>query len=109
MKNGGGIRKRKVERVTEYILNALLPLPGGGKLPSIRTIMEKTGAGRLAVYHALDSLRKAGLIRIEPGSGIYRIGEEGQHNEIRLIHFRRETIDLASEFSVDIRFIINDA
>jgi len=96
MKNGSGIRKRKVERVTEYILNALLPLPDGGKLPSIRTIMEKTGAGRLTVDHALDSLRKGGLIRIEPWSGIYRIGEEGQRNEIRLIHFLKRSLETGS-------------
>ena len=74
MKRKAGIRATKVKRVTEYLLNQLLPLPCGSRLPGIRTIMEQTGAGRLTVSHALqeghrrfpssfrDCLRSAGAI-----------------------------------------------
>ena len=89
MKNDGGIREQKVERAAEYLQNVLLPLPPGGKLPSFRTLKKKIGCGQRTVEHALDRLRKAGLIRIEPWRGIYRVGQAEPSDEIRLIHFQK--------------------
>lgn len=83
-----GIRKLNVQRVTEYLQNRLLALPPGGKLPGIRTIMAETGTGRMTVYHALEELRKAGLIRIDPYSGIYRIKPAAKTNEVRLLNWQ---------------------
>jgi len=68
-----GIRSLKIKRVTEYLLNVLLPLPYGGKLPGIRTIRKETGVGQSAVTHALRQLEKDGLIRIDPERGTFRI------------------------------------
>lgn len=96
MKISSGIRERKVERVTEFLRNALLPLPAGGKLPSVRAVMKKTGAGRLAVSHALDALRREGLIRIDSRRGIYRIKKTEQSDEIRLIHFQKCVLESSS-------------
>ena len=48
-----GIRSLKIKRVTEYLLNVLLPLPYGGKLPGIRTIRKQTGAGQSIVMSDL--------------------------------------------------------
>ena len=60
------MRVSKVRRVTEYLMNTLLPLPDGAKLPGIREIMKKTQAGQLVVYQVLRSLQEQGLIRLEP-------------------------------------------
>ena len=49
-----GIRTRNVRKVTGYLLNALLQLPYGGRLPEIRTIMERTGTGQITVSHVPD-------------------------------------------------------
>ncbi len=49
-----GIRSRNVRKVTGYLLDALLQLPYGGRLPGIRTIMKRTGTGQITVSHALD-------------------------------------------------------
>ena len=89
MKNDGGIRERKVEHVVEYLQNVLLPLPPGGKLPSFRAIKKRTGCGQRTLEHALERLRKAGLIRIDPWRGIYRVGQAEPTDEIRLIHFQK--------------------
>lgn len=91
MKSKTGSRILKQERVTEYLQNTLLPVPHGGRLPSIRAIMEKTGAGRLTVEHALEKLKGEGLIRVEPWRGIYRVKRRKQTREIRLIHFQKST------------------
>ena len=82
----GGIRAEKVSRTVEYLMNILLPLPCGGRLPGIRAIMKQTRNGRLTVAHALHTLEQGGFIRIEPDRGIFRILPE-EKNEIRLLHW----------------------
>ena len=77
----------------EYLLDTLLPLPNGGKLPSFRTIMEETGAGQLTVGHALETLRNEGAIRIDARRGIYRVKTGEQTDEIRLIHFQQGSLN----------------
>ena len=88
MKTKTGIRKLKADHVTDYLMNALLPLPDGARLPGVRTIMKKTGAGQLAGCQILQDLRKAGLIRIDPYRGIYRIVPAERSDEIRLLHWQ---------------------
>ncbi len=82
-----GIRSLKIKRVAEYLLNVLLPLPYGGKLPGIRTIRKETGAGQSTVTHALRQLEADGLIRIDPERGTFRIKPAENSNEIRLLHW----------------------
>ena len=88
-----GIRTRNVRKVTGYLLDALLQLPYGGRLPGIRTIMKRTGTGQITVSHALEALQKDGLIRIDPDRGIYRIKPEEKQREIRLLNWQ----DLGSD------------
>ena len=88
-----GIRECKVKRVTEYLQNQLLPLPYGGQLPGIRTIMEQTGCGRLTVAHALRNLIREGDIQIRPDRGIFRIKPSEKSNEIRLLHWAQNSLD----------------
>lgn len=93
MKRKAGIRASKVKRVTEYLLNQLLPLPCGSRLPGIRTIMEQTGAGRLTVSHALQELTQQGFLRVRPDRGIFRSKPDGKSDEIRLLHWSLCNID----------------
>lgn len=87
MKENTGIRAHKRKQVMEYLLNQLLPLPYGSRLPGIRTIMAQTGAGRLTVDHVLRELARQRLIRVEPDRGTFRIKPEGKNDEIRLLHW----------------------
>jgi len=89
MRKDGGKRKRKIVRVTEYLRDALLPLPHGAPLPGIREIMKRTGAGQLVVSRVLRELQSGGLIRIVPGSGIRRIVPVPRSGEIRLLHWQK--------------------
>ena len=93
MKRKAGIRATKVKRVTEYLLNQLLPLPCGSRLPGIRTIMEQTGAGRLTVSHALQELTQPGFLRVRPDRGLFRSKPDGKSDEIRLLHWSLCNID----------------
>ena len=88
MKERVGIRRLKVRRVADYLQNRLLALPPGGKLPGIRAVMAETGTGRMTVHHALEELRKTGLIRIDPYSGIYRIKPAAKTHEVRLLNWQ---------------------
>ena len=88
-----GIRSLKIKRVTEYLLNSLLPLPYGGKLPGIRTIRKQTGAGQSIVTHALRQLEDDGLIRIDPERGSFRIKPTEKSNEIRLLHWSVSSLE----------------
>ena len=54
MKSLNGIRSQKLQKVTEYLHNALFKLTFGERMPGIRTIMKETGAGRRTVMHALE-------------------------------------------------------
>ena len=81
-----GIRASKAERVKEYLLNTLLPLPDGAKLPGIRRIMAETGAGQLTVCRVLRSLKEEGRLVILPRQGIRRSGQVRHANEIRLLY-----------------------
>ena len=87
MKRNAGIRATKVKRVTEYLLNQLLPLPCGSRLPGIRTIMEQTGTGRLTVSHAVRELARRGFLQVRPDRGIFRTKPDGKSDEIRLLHW----------------------
>ena len=88
MRRKTGKRNLKENRISEYLLDTLLPLPHGAKLPSLREIMAKTGAGQQVVSRVLRDLQSDGLIRIEPRSGIRRV-ESAQHpDEIRLLHWQ---------------------
>lgn len=93
MERKEGIRSLKIKRVTEYLLNALLPLPYGGKLPGIRTIRKQTGAGQSIVTHALRLLEADGLIRIDPERGTFRIKPTENSNEIRLLHWSVSSLE----------------
>ena len=87
MRSKRGLRALKVRRVTEYLLNTLLPLPDGAKLPGIREIMKKTRAGQLVVCQVLQSLQEQGLIRLQPYHRIRRRIEQVKHpEEVRLLH-----------------------
>ena len=91
-----GKRSRNVRKVTGYLLDALLQLPYGGRLPGIRTIMKQTGTGQITVSHALEILQKDGLIRINPDRGIYRIKPDEKQREIRLLNWQ----DLGSDENI---------
>jgi len=82
-----GIRDRKISRVTEYLMNTLLQLPYGGRLPGIRTVMRETGTGQFTVTHALKHLEQQGLIRITPDRGSFRLEPAETIREIRLLHW----------------------
>ncbi|MBO4633419.1 MAG: substrate-binding domain-containing protein [Lentisphaeria bacterium] len=82
-----GIRRLKIKRVREYLLNVLLPLPCGAKLPGIRTIRKQTGAGQSIVTHVLRQLAQEGLLRVDPDRGIFRIKPTEKSDEIRLLHW----------------------
>ena len=82
-----GVRDLKYSHVTEFLLNVLLPLAEGDKLPCVRTIMKQTGAGQMAVCHVLSSLQQDGFIRIDPRRGIYRARPTERPHEIRLLHW----------------------
>ena len=87
MKPKKEIRVLKIRRVAEMLQNILLPLPVGGRLPGIRDLMKKTGAGQLVVCQVLRNMQKEGLIRIEPYQGIFRAGLPEPSDEIRLLHW----------------------
>ena len=86
MRSEPGIRASKAERVKAYLLNTLLPLPDGAKLPGIRHIMAETGAGQLTVCRVLRSLKEEGRLVILPRQGIRRSGQASRADEIRLLH-----------------------
>lgn len=100
MKKSPGIRTLRLVRVAQYLRNELMSLPYGGKMPSVRAIMKKTGTGRLTVAHALNQLQNEGVIRIDPCSGIYRIKGANPEGEIRLIHFQQNDLRMGSFVSV---------
>ena len=87
MKTKTGIRKRKAEYVTASLMNLLLPLPDGARLPGVRELMKKTGAGQLVVCQVLHHLQKDGLIRVDPRRGICRTVPADRSDEIRLLHW----------------------
>ena len=93
-----GIRSQNVRKVTGYLLDALLQLPYGGRLPGIRTIMKRTGTGQITVSHALENLQNDGLIRIDPDRGIFRIKPEEKQREIRLLNWQDLDSDENSSF-----------
>ena len=86
MRSEPGIRASKAERVKEYLLNTLLPLREGAKLPGIRRIMAETGAGQLTVCRVLRGLKEEGRLDILPRRGIRRSGQAQHADEIRLLH-----------------------
>ena len=96
MKAKTGSRRAKIEHVTECLMNLLLPLPDGARLPGVRDMMKKTGAGQLAVCQVLHDLQKEGLIRIDPYRGISRIVPAERSDEIRLLHWHRSDMDSRS-------------
>ena len=87
MTQKAGINLRNTSRVNQYLMKLLLPLPGGARLPGIRTIMEQTGTGQIIVSRVLRKLEKDGFIRIEPYRGIFRNKPSENHHEIRLLNF----------------------
>ena len=87
MKTKTGVRTLKIRRVMNLLQNMLLPLPAGTRLPGIRELMKKTGAGQLVVCHVLRDMQKEGLIRIEPYQGIFRAELPERSDEIRLLHW----------------------
>ena len=87
MNQKAGINLRNTSRVNQYLMKLLLPLPGGARLPGIRTIMEQTGTGQIIVSRVLRKLEKDGFIRIEPCRGIFRNKPSDNPHEIRLLNF----------------------
>lgn len=88
MKPKEGIRSRKVRKVTEYLKDLLYRQPYGTRLPGIRPLMKRTGAGRIIVCHALRELHEGGLIRIEPCRGIFRAEPAKTDDEIVLLNWQ---------------------
>lgn len=88
MKSKEGIRSRKIRRTTEYLKDLLYRQPYGVRLPGIRTLMKKTGCGRIIVCHALRKLEEEELLRIDPRRGIFRIKPGSSDNEIRLLNWQ---------------------
>ena len=66
------LRTKKLDKVIEYITNAVIPLKDGERAPGIRAIMQETQAGRRTVMHAIDQLSKDGVIKVEPKRGIFK-------------------------------------
>ena len=93
MKPINGIRSYKVNKVIEYLQNALFKLAFSERMPGIRTIMKETGTGRRTVAHALDFLVAEKLIRIDPQRGIFRIKPTEKSDEIRLLHWHLNNLD----------------
>ena len=93
MKRGTGIREARIKRVTEYLMNRLLPLPCGSRLPGFRTIMEETGTGRLTVAHAVRELVRQGFLRVRRDRGIFRTKPDERSDEIRLLHWSLCSLD----------------
>ena len=79
--------------MTEYLMDRLLPLPCGSKLPGIRTIMAQTGGGRMTVAHALRDLEQRGYIQVQPLRGIFRTKPDEKSDEIRLLHWSLSDIN----------------
>ena len=98
MKPKIGIRSLKTSHVTEYLMNTVLPLPAGAKLPGIRQIMKKTGSGQRVVCRALRELQDKGLIRIDPCRSIRRLEPSDPSGEIRLFHWSICNVDQRSRF-----------
>lgn len=88
MKSKEGIRNRKIRRTTEYLKDLLYRHPYGVRLPGIRTLMKKTGCGRIIVCHALRKLEEEELLRIDPRRGIFRVKPGSSDNEIRLLNWQ---------------------
>ena len=87
MKTKIRIRQAKTEYVTDFLKNLLLLQPDGARLPGVRELMKKTGAGQLVVCQVLHGLQKEGLIRIDPRRGICRTIPAERTDEIRLLHW----------------------
>ena len=88
MKPKEGIRSRKVRKAAEYLKDLLYRHPYGVRLPGIRTIMKRTGCGRIIVCRALRKLEDEDLIRIDPRRGIFRTEPEKSGDEIRLLNWQ---------------------
>lgn len=88
MKSKEGIRSRKIRRATEYLKELLYRQPYGERLPGIRTLMKKTGCGRIIVCHALRKLEEEELLRIDPRRGIFRNKPGSSDKEIRLLNWQ---------------------
>ena len=88
MKPKEGIRSRKVRRAAEYLKDLLYRHPYGARLPGIRTIMKRTGCGRIIVCRALQKMEDEDLIRIDPRRGIFRTGPGKSDDEIRLLNWQ---------------------
>ena len=88
MKPKEGIRNRKIRRVTEYLKDLLCRYPYGERLPGIRTLMKKTGCGRIIVCRALEQLKEEDLLRIDPRRGIFRNDPGASDKEIRLLNWQ---------------------
>ena len=93
-----GSRSLKNSHITEYLMNLVLSLPEGEKLPGIRAIMKKTGSGQRVVCRTLRELQDKGLIRIDPCRSIRRLGPSGPSAEIRVFHWSICNIDQRSFF-----------
>ena len=98
MKPKIGIRSLKTSHVTEYLMNTVLSLPEGAKLPGIRAIMKATGSGQRVVCRALRELQDKGLIRVEPCRSIRRLEPSAPSGEIRLFHWSICNVDRRSRF-----------
>lgn len=81
------LRTKKLDKVIEYITNAIIPLKSGERMFGIRAIMQETGAGRRTVMHALDKLSKDKVIKVEPKRGIFKRIPNINNDEIRLLHW----------------------
>ncbi|MDR0137585.1 FadR/GntR family transcriptional regulator [Metabacillus idriensis] len=65
--------KKVSDTISEQIEKMILDgsIPGGEKLPSVRELCEKFGAGRSAVRDAITVLKGKGLVIVKQGEGTY--------------------------------------
>ncbi|KQS75743.1 GntR family transcriptional regulator [Rhizobium sp. Leaf384] len=61
------------QQVKEALLRAIEDgrLPHNGKLPSERKLVESFGVSRITVRHAIQDLIRQGMVKSQPGKGLY--------------------------------------
>lgn len=67
-----GIRAYRRQTARDYLFGQLILLSNGGKLPSLRQMMEQSRLSRAVLEGAIAEAEQRGLIACRPKSGIYR-------------------------------------
>jgi DNA-binding FadR family transcriptional regulator len=64
-------RRKLVETVAQQLLEAVVAMEPGAKVPSERELTRDLGVGRSTVREALNGLARMGLVEIRHGQGIF--------------------------------------